>query len=144
MKKPADKQRRASAGRAVSRVQAVEACLSDEAARELEHRFLDKFAVCEAGYKSILGDWLKHQGKTVKKEDLKIKSEQTASVLRFAGVELDNDTRKIVFGGLKTHGKKGARALRNDIAHEPNERDLQEVSSAFMSSMKRWMSFCMR
>ncbi len=124
-------QRRHTANKALRQARQAEDALKDDVARELEHRFLDKFTICEVAYKSILSDWLDNQGKSVKDDDLHIESRQISSVLKFAGVELDSDTQKLIFGARRNIGNRGGRRLRNDIVHNPNKRSIEEIHLRF-------------
>ena len=137
MKSPTEAEQRAIRKRAAEKMRQSREALNSMVDPELYRTFLDEFAIVETGYKSLLLDYLKDtSGGVPKQSELKIEIRQVERVLEHAGV-MFNDIDE-VFSGKNAKGNRKARALRNSLAHSPNESALSELAqnkSSLFSAM---------
>ena len=103
MKQLTGNEQKAVAQRAKQQMDDVRKALEEETNQEQYRQFLQHWSVIEAGYKSLLEDYLRAQGKKINSRSLQIRINQVPAVLRFAGVEFDAEYINLLF---KSNQKK--------------------------------------
>lgn len=137
-----DTDKRDLAKAANDRMEDVRKALADSHQVEQMREFLDEFAVCETGYKVLLQRYLESAGEKVDWDKLAINGASVRHVLQYAGITLDDQTRKTIFNKYrdKTHELQ-AKGLRNNLAHEPKENDLALLTNRFDELMAAMRTF---
>lgn len=97
MKQLTGNEQKAVAQRAKQQMDDVRKALEEETNQEQYRQFLLHWSVIEAGYKSLLKDYLRAQGKKINSRSLQIRINQAPAVLRFAGVEFDAEYINLLF-----------------------------------------------
>lgn len=97
MKQLTGNEQKAVAQRAKQQMDDVRKALEEETNQEQYRQFLQHWSVIEAGYKSLLKDYLRAQGKKINSRSLQIRINQAPAVLRFAGVEFDAEYINLLF-----------------------------------------------
>ena len=90
---------------------------------------MERYVLCEIGYKSLLSDYKKANGDSASDENLRIEWSELKRVLKRVGIDPNSETVKTVFDGTRTKGKRNARGLRNSLAHSPNKGALDELGA---------------
>ena len=127
MRNLSDQEKRQRAEKAAKKMDRARRALEADEAHEAYQQFMERFAICEVGYKCLLADHLSDLGRTVKPGHLKIDTPQAKTVLKRASIPIHDDTFKAIFDGTKDIGKRNARGLRNSLAHRPNQEALDEL-----------------
>lgn len=97
MKQLTGNEQKAVAQRAKQQMDDVRKALEEETNQEQYRQFLQHWSVIEAGYKSLLKDYLRAQGKKINSRSLQIRINQVPTVLRLAGVEFDAEYINLLF-----------------------------------------------
>lgn len=133
MKQLTGNEQKAVAQRAKQQMDDVRKALEEETNQEQYRQFLQHWSVIEAGYKSLLKDYLRAQGKKINSRSLQIRINQAPAVLRFAGVEFDAECINLLFKSNQKIGMRGARGIRNALVHKPTKSTVEELSKKYPS-----------
>ena len=133
MKQPTGSEQKAVAQRAKQQMDDVRKALKEEANQEQYQQFLQHWSVIEAGYKSLLKDYLRARRKKINSRSLQIRINQVPAVLRFAGVEFDAEYINLLFKSNQKIGMRGARGIRNALVHKPTKSAVKELSKKYPS-----------
>ena len=104
--------------------------LAQDNHRAIKDRFLEKFMLCEIGYKELLKHYYKSRNKKFNEDDLKLSMQTIPKVLSHFRISIDMQTLKEIYSTaneFKKRGTKSARMLRNGIVHDLNVQDTGEV-----------------
>lgn len=127
MKKLSEKEKQHRAKEASRKTAEARQALDEKDARVNYQRFMERFAICEVGYKSLLSAYLSDLEKEVKQDDLHINTRQVPSVLKRSGITLNEAAIKTLFNGKQKIGDRYARGIRNSLSHSPNKKALDEL-----------------
>lgn len=128
MRKLSQSEQKKRAAKACKKMQSARKALEAYENKAAYHQFMERFAICETGYKSLLSDHLDDRGKSRSEENLKIEFDQLKTVIKRLNLQIEDKVLKTLFDGTRAIGKRNARGIRNSLSHKPNKQALDELT----------------
>ena len=121
--------------RAKTRIDQISTQLSDKALREHLLNFLERYIECEVAGKELIVAHKADSKSPVKYDDITMHFSTIKSAVKYASMDIDDNSLSRIFSSEKTKGKKSAKHLRNNIVHRMPKGDIQEVHQRYSQLM---------